>query len=115
MRAITLLRGSLLVLSIAGASAAACSAVGDRTEGGGGDSSGSLSGGGGDGSLCGTCLGSTYTRCDDGKVTTEECPLSCSPGKGCTACSASGTICVGNEVHSCSGDGTAGPLVSTCD
>jgi hypothetical protein len=34
---------------------------------------------------------------------------------GAPGCSASGRICVGNEVHECSGDGTPGGLVKSCD
>lgn len=91
-----------------------CSANGDVGSMHGGGGAGGGAGSGGDGT-CGTCSGSTYTSCDDGTPTTQPCPQSCTPGVGCTVCSGAGTLCVGNEVHTCAGDGTAGDLVQPCD
>ena len=99
----------------------ACSASGavgsSNGAGGASGAGGSVSidaGTGGNG--CGMCVGSNYLSCDaSGKTKTEICPHACTPGKGCTGCSPQGTICVGNEVHACSGDGVPGAQVKSCD
>jgi hypothetical protein len=82
-------------------------------DGGGAFDVGTVEGGGF--GTCGACVGLVYTKCEGSSVTSIDCPKGCTPNVGCTACSGAGTICVGNEVHGCSGDGVAGPLVETCD
>jgi hypothetical protein len=64
---------------------------------------------------CGSCVGTIYTSCVDGVETTTNCPAGCTPNVGCTPCSPSGTICVANAVHKCTGDGMTGELVQNCD
>src|SRR4051812_2801093 len=76
---------------------------GSHPDGGGLDVGGNSDGGGFGG--CGSCIGTTYTSCADGAPTSTKCPAACTPNVGCTACSPAGTICVGNEVHKCSGEG----------
>jgi IgGFc binding protein len=122
MRAIEKVGWSALCVVFAAAGFAACSASGSPRQGAGGAGGSGGDGGsgglgvGGQENLCGTCLGSQYTSCDgNGVMSTQDCPASCTPGKGCTACSPSGTICVGNDVHDCSGDGMAGGVKSKCD
>jgi len=110
----------VVVMSTGAAGFLACSA-GKETEDsppklgdGGGIDAPFLEGGGLGG--CGTCIGVLYTACDDaGGSTTIKCPKACTPNVGCTPCSPDGTLCVGNEVHKCTGDGVPGELVKTCD
>jgi predicted nucleotidyltransferase len=100
-----------------------CGAATERGLGSDGDAGGT-SGGGGTGGLgvggsagnsCGMCLAGNYTHCDSGSPVVEKCEKNCTPGKGCTACSATGTMCVGNDVYECSGDGVSGKQVKQCD
>ena len=97
----------------------ACSAngaVGTSSTGGAGGAGGSVNlDAGGTGGMCGVCIGSSYLSCENGQTTTELCPHACTAGKGCTGCSGTGTICVGNAIHKCSGEGVAGEQVKTCD
>jgi hypothetical protein len=115
-------RSGLLAFVVAAAIACVVACSADRSTGddpgrgpgdGGLDIGSGLDGGSFGG--CGTCLGTIYTSCADGGSTTTKCPAACTPNVGCTACSPEGTMCVGNEVHRCSGDGVAGDLVTTCD
>lgn len=117
MSAIPRLGCTLLFVVGAGAlGASGCSASGSvgMQASGGSSGSGGLSGSGG-GFACGTCAGSIYTSCESGSPTTETCPQGCTPEVGCTPCSGLGTMCVGNDVHACTGDGQSGALVKTCD
>ncbi len=90
-----------------------CSAGGNTT-GAGGSGTGPGSGGG---ESCGECFGQDYTPCKpDGTAgPVETCPLVCAPGLGCVECLPGATVCVGNEVHDCSDDGTVGGFVEMCD
>ncbi|MFO0757821.1 MAG: IgGFc-binding protein [Byssovorax sp.] len=100
----------------------ACSATGQpsgasgTTSGNGGSSGTTGAGGGKD---CDTCLGGTYTPCDkDGQPGTPvQCDNgACAPGMGCVACVPGSLVCMGNEVHECSADGSnSDKLVETCD
>ena len=86
----------------------ACSATDNATgnTGAGGLTGTGGSGGGGDSSVCGFCVGSTYTPCLLGQPTTPiECEKTCVSGLGCVLCAPNSTVCVGNEVHKCSADG----------
>jgi hypothetical protein len=93
-----------------------CSASG-RNGSGGSESAGPGAGAGGGGATCGTCFGLEFTPCingaDPGPV--EICPVECAPGLGCTDCVPGNGVCVGNEVHECSDDGTVGALIEVCD
>ena len=99
---------SIVWSSIAFAAVAACSATQDDDR----ENSAAATSGTGGGLDCGTCVGTEYTPCDGPPVA---CALGCTPGVGCTNCPPSGTMCVGNDVHECEGDGTPGDLVETCD
>ncbi|MFO0571913.1 MAG: IgGFc-binding protein [Polyangiaceae bacterium] len=101
-----------------------CGAATERSLGNDGTGASSGSGGGGTGGIgvggtggdsCGLCLANSYTDCSTGFTVTKKCDKSCTPNVGCTACSPTGTMCVGNEVHKCSGDGVAGDKVQACD
>lgn len=121
MRSKVRIGGFLLLGAVGAGSFASCASNGEvgerpgRGGAGGGAGFGGAGGAGGEGDLCGACLGSTYTSCEGGQPKAEKCTQSCTPGKGCTACSPVGTICVGNEVHACGEDGTPGAMVSSCD
>ncbi|MFO0567566.1 MAG: IgGFc-binding protein [Polyangiaceae bacterium] len=109
---------ALLASALLAGACSASGAVGTSNTGGSSGSGGS--GGfdidaGGSGNVCGVCVGTSYTSCASGQPKVEQCPHSCTPGQGCTGCSATGTVCVGNEIHKCSGDGVAGELVKACD
>ncbi len=67
---------------------------------------------------CNTCIGSILKECDDkgNLIGDKDCtPEVCVPGKGCMPCAPGTTTCVGNEVHACLDDGSAGDLIETCD
>lgn len=94
---------------------ASCSAIPDDSAATSSDgASGPTSGGG---ALCGQCVGSTFTPCtSDGKAGTPvTCPGACTPNVGCGGCSPGGKVCVGDEVHECTQEGTVGGVVATCD
>lgn len=106
------------------AASAACSASsknqgsGGATSGAGGASSSSTSGangGGGQANTCGACLDGIYTSCDSGSPKGVQCPDACTPGKGCTACVAGGTLCKGNVVVACDANGNVGAPIVSCD
>ncbi len=106
----------LLVAGVA-ACAVACSAGADP-DGGGGAGAGAGNGSQGGGNLdCNSCFGGQHTPCNaDGTPGTPvECPAACDPELGCTECNPNGTVCVGNEVHDCTDQGTIGDVVETCD
>jgi hypothetical protein len=107
--------GCFVLLGIAAAiGAGGCSvsgSVGMEAKGG----SGGLDGGGGAGNACGTCTGAVYTSCNAGTPTPITCTQGCTPDVGCTPCSGLGTLCVGNAVHACSGEGSAGAQIKICD
>lgn len=112
MPVITRIASSLCAISVAALAFAACAATNDAESANGDQSSGTTSGTGG-GDACGTCSGATFTPCDGSPAVV--CPFTCTPGVGCTNCSATGTTCVGNDVHECNGDGSPGGLVKQCD
>jgi hypothetical protein len=100
---------------------AACSAAGTDTTGTAPDGSagtsaqGGTTGAGGN-AACNTCLGTAYTPCDaSGKPgQSMTCPGGCTPGLGCTDCSAGMNFCIGNDIHSCDPNGKAGGVVQSC-
>ena len=116
---------AIVLLGAAGALGAfGCSSATERSLGNDGTGAVAGTGGGGTGGIgiggsggdsCGMCLAGSYTSCTSGSPVTTKCPKACTPGVGCTACSASGTMCVGNAIHKCSGDGVAGEEVKQCD
>src|SRR5690242_7066922 len=111
----SLRRPALLALPVA--AIIACSATGENP-GATGASTGSGSGSGGGSDSCGQCFGSTFTPCkaDGTPGDPVTCPEACAPGKGCTACVPGEKVCIGNEVHKCSTDGTnTDELVEICD
>jgi len=107
----------LVLVVLMGSLPGACSASDNKqgTSSGGGTVT---SGNGGNGAQgggideCGTCFDNTFNPCDG---PSEECPVACSPGIGCTDCVAGANYCVGNDVYSCNDDGTQGSLIETCD
>ena len=109
--------GTLALGLIFGCSAASERPLGSDGNGGtagtGGTAGVGVGGSGGD--VCGLCLGGSYTSCDTGSPVSVKCPKSCTPGVGCTDCSPTGTMCVGNVVHKCGGNGVAGAEVQACD
>jgi hypothetical protein len=72
-----------------------------------------------DAEMCGFCVGQLYTPCASPGVpgTAVECPIDqvCVPQKGCLPCAPGSETCVGNEVHSCTPEGTVGAKVKDCD
>jgi len=63
------------------------------------------------------CVISSFQECVNGAFAeTQDCSgQSCDPTLGCVACRPSqGTTCVGDEVHTCNGDGSIGGFVETC-
>ena len=72
-----------------------------------------------DADVCGYCVDTLFTPCDgSGKPgAAYECAIDkvCVPRLGCLDCRPGENTCVGNEVHACKDDGTAGELVKTCD
>jgi IgGFc binding protein len=102
-----------------GACLGGCSATTDDTgntsSGGGAGGSGGIGVGGSGGDSCGMCLAGNYVDCSSGSAVTVHCDKSCTAGQGCTACSANGTTCVANDVFECTGDGTPGNKIKSCD
>src|SRR5258706_3817215 len=117
MKSITRGAGVLLASFVFASGLVACSASeSDRATGAGGSGgSGGIGVGGSSGSSCGLCLAGNYTSCETGQPEVVQCPKSCTPNQGCTSCSPSGTMCVGNDVFKCSGEGVAGDQVKACD
>ncbi|MGE0327207.1 MAG: IgGFc-binding protein [Polyangiaceae bacterium] len=96
----------------------ACSASNSSSGVNGGNGGNGGSSGGPDGGLfCNGCVGQTYTPCENGEPQTPiECDEACTPDLGCTHCTPEETVCVGNEVHKCSKDGSnTDELVEVCD
>ncbi len=87
----------------------------DRVTGSGGNGAGSPGSGGGP--VCGGCTGLEYTPCVDGEPGTPVvCDMACDDQLGCVDCTPGMRLCVGNEVHECSPDGTVDPAVAQmCD
>jgi len=115
MRAMTLVGWSLVVVAFAGGAAASCAASGNTKFDTGGATGSGGAGGGDVIDQCGSCLGSVYTSCAGGQTKQQNCPMACTPGVGCTACSPAGTTCSGNDVVQCDKDGNPGAKVMSCD
>jgi hypothetical protein len=103
-----------LALSLALASIAA--ACGPNHNGGGVDANGTSDAG----MQCTVdgmtrCDGSTFETCMSGNWNvTSQCPMQCDPQLGCVACEPGTDYCVGEDVHSCTAQGTDGGLVMSC-
>jgi hypothetical protein len=72
----------------------------------------------GDADVCGYCVDRLFTPCDGGKPGTPvECAADkvCVPKLGCLSCTPGKDTCVGNAVHSCTGEGNPGAKVKDCD
>ena len=99
------------------AASAGCSASGTSDKKGSGGGGGG-SGGSGGNDICDLCLGVTFIPCTGNGQPGEAiaCPDTCAPGVGCVDCYPGSTVCVGNEVHKCSDDGTSSDeVVEVCD
>ncbi|HEU0033876.1 MAG TPA: IgGFc-binding protein [Kofleriaceae bacterium] len=61
------------------------------------------------------CVGNTLQTCAGGVFEdTEECPLACAEGIGCSVCVPGTGTCNGNDGHACNSDGS-GYVDTTCD
>lgn len=61
------------------------------------------------------CVGNTLQTCSNGAFqNTEDCPLACAEGLGCTICQPGTGTCNGNDGHACNSTGT-GFIDTTCD
>ncbi len=109
----------LLAVLLPLALALGCSATeGSKVKGTGGSGGGGGPGGDAGINVCDSCFAKTYTPCNaDGTPGTPvDCPDDCAVGVGCVKCVPGSHICVGNEVHECTADGSGpGKLLKTCD
>jgi hypothetical protein len=114
-------RFASILLPALACSALACSAAPNHQTTAGGSGGTGASGGsggiGGNGNTCGFCLDGQYTPCnaDGSPGQPVVCSSECAPGTGCVDCIPDAKTCVGNEVHECTGDGTVGGVLETCD
>jgi len=61
------------------------------------------------------CQGATYETCHGGAWdVTQQCGMICDPSLGCVACAPGIDYCVGNDIHSCDGQGQDTGLVMAC-
>ncbi len=65
------------------------------------------------------CVGTLHQTCVGGQFETQaDCAATngvCDPDLGCVACDPDfGNVCVGDDVHACTDNGTVGPLVTEC-
>ncbi len=65
---------------------------------------------------CPRCDFDVYVDCDGNATDCADQGLVCAPTLGCAECAPGERICIGNEVHECSAEGTPnGPIIETCD